>query len=59
MNVFEKTKFSLSIRYIETFIKLGISIHKTNSWLTEKREEEEEVEEVHRQSQSIISFTQW
>ena len=51
MNVFEKTKFSLSIRYIETFIKLGIPIHKTNSWLTEKREEEEEeVEEVHRQS---------
>ena len=58
MNIFEKTKFSLSIRYIETFIKLGIPIHKTNSWLTEKREEEEEVEEVHRQSQSIIPFTQ-
>ena len=58
MNIFEKTKFTLSICYIERFIKLGIPIYKTNSWLTEKREEEE-VEEVHRQSQSITPFTQW
>ena len=57
MNNLEKTELTTSIYYIVRFLKSGILIYNSKSWipLAEKREEEEK---EHRQLQSVTCFMQ-